>query len=142
MSTPKTETKIWLAIKSRIDTLLPGYAKAWPYQTFTPPSQSGKLLPYLRIGRVSATPARQFVADGKPYLRTGFIVITLVHPLGQKQSYYDELAGTISEHFSDSTDMRYQDICVSVNSDPHITEGFEENGYIQIPVRIPWQTFV
>lgn len=141
MSTPTIETKIWLAIKSRIDTLLPAYAKAWPAETFNPPFSNGKLLPYLRIGRVSATPARQFIADGKPYLRTGFIIITLVHPLGQKQSYYDQIAGTIADHFTDAVDMRYLDVCVSVTDYPHITEGYEDNGYWTIPVRVSWRCF-
>lgn len=135
------ETSIWLAIKSRIDTLLPAYQKAYPGQVFTPPKSGTSLLPYLRIGRVTATPSRLFVGDGKPYQRTGFIIVTLVHPLGQNVSVYDQLAGTISDHFNDETKMRYGNVCVSVPSYPQVVEGYEQDGYWTVPVRIPWQTF-
>lgn len=135
------ETTIWLAIKSRIDTLLPAYSKAWPSQIFTPPSNSTERLPYLRIGRVTATPARQFIADSKAYERTGFIIITLVYPLGQSQSAYDQLAGSIADHFNDSVKMRSGGICVSIPSYPQIVEGYEDDGYWNIPVRVPWRTF-
>lgn len=135
------ETSIWLAIKSRIDTLLPAYQKAYPGQVFTPPKSGTTLLPYLRIGRVTATPSRLFVGDGKPYQRTGFIIVTLVHPLGQDVSVYDQIAGKISDHFNDETKMRYGNICVSVPSYPQVVEGHEDNGYWTCPVRIPWKTF-
>lgn len=135
------ETSIWLAIKSRIDTLLPSYQRAYPGQAFTPPKSGTALLPYLRIGRVTATPMRLFVGDGKPYRRTGFVVVTLVHPLGQNVSVYDQLAGQIAEHFNDETKMRFGDVCVSVPSCPQVVEGYEDNGYWTCPVRIPWETF-
>lgn len=135
------ETGIWLAIKSRIDALLPAYQKAYPGQVFTPPKSGTSLLPYLRIGRATATPSRLFVGDGKPYQRTGFIIVTLVHPLGQNVSVYDQIAGTISDHFNDETKMRYGNVCVSVPSYPQVVEGYEQDGYWTCPVRIPWQTF-
>lgn len=136
-----TETKIWLALKSRIETIPLAYQKAYAGEKFTPPSSGGKLLPYLRIGRVSANPSRLFIADGGPYDRNGFIIITLVYPLSQDQSVYDQLAGQIAEHFRDDVKMPYQGICVSVPSYPHVVEGYEDNGYWSIPVRIPWRVF-
>lgn len=135
------ETSIWLAIKSRIDTLLPSYQRVYPGQVFTPPKSGTALLPYLRIGRITATPVRLFVGDGKPYQRTGFIIVTLVHPLGQNVSVYDQLAGQIAEHFNDETKMQFGDVCVSVPSYPQVVEGYEDNGHWTCPVRIPWKTF-
>lgn len=137
----KIETAIWLALKSRVLSLPLTLPFSWPGQTFTPPSVGGKLVPYLRIGRVSTNPVRQTIAAGKPHERAGMLMVTLVHPLGQDVSVYDQLGATIAEHFKDGAQMRSNPVCVSVTSYPHVQEGFEENGYWQVPVSIPWRCF-
>lgn len=136
-----TETKIWLALKSRIETIPLAYPKAWAGQVFTPPSSGATLLPYLRIGRVSANPSRMFIGDGKPYDRNGFIIITLVYPLVENQALYDQIAGQIAEHFRDDVKMPYAGLCVSIPSYPHIVEGYEDSGFWSVPVRVPWRVF-
>ena len=114
----KTETSIWIAIKSRIDGLSLNYDIAWPGERFTPGAK-----PYLRLGRVSATPTREFISDGKPHNHTGSIIITLVYPIGPSVSAFDQIGATIAEHFRDGTQMRYGDVCVTVTSYPHMQEG-------------------
>lgn len=138
---PAVEVKIWLALKSRVDSIPLTFDKAWPAQTFTPPSSGGELLPYLRIGRVSIEPVPAFIEDGKRHTRTGTLIITLVHPLGQDVAVYDQYAGQIAQHFADGTQMHYNDVCVKVTSQPHVQPGFEDNGYWQVPISIPWRTF-
>lgn len=140
--TAKKETAIWLALKSRIDTLLPAYKKAFPGQKFEAPYSNGKLEPYLSIVKVTAAPARRFIADGKPHERTGFLMITLVYPLGLDVSAYDQVAASIADHFPDGRKMVYGDVCVTVTSYPHVQDGYEDNGYWFIPVRVPWRCFV
>lgn len=135
------ETSIWLALKSRITSIPFSYAKAFPGQTFTPPSLSGKLLPFFRIGRVTATPIRQLVEAGKPHERTGSLIITLVHPLGQDISVYDQIGAQLAEHFHDGLQMRYGDVCVTVTSSPHVQEGYDDSGYWNVPVRVAWRCF-
>lgn len=139
--TPKIETSIWLALKSRVDVLMPEYAKAYPAEKFTPPFGAGALLPYLRIGRVSAAPARKLIANGQGYQRTGFLMVTLVAPLGQDVAVYDQIAGSIAEHFNDTVKMQHNGLCVSIPSYPQVNEGYEENGYWTVPVRVPWRCF-
>jgi len=137
----KVETSIWLALKGRVDTLPLGLAKAWPGQVFEV-SHAGVLpQPYLRIGRVSVAPVRKLIAAGKPHERTGSLMVTLVYPLGQEVRIYDQIAGTIAEHFRDGTKMRYGAVCVEVRSYPHVRDGYEDNGYWTVPVRIPWLCF-
>lgn len=135
------ETSIWLALKAHIDTLPLAYPRAWPGQTFQVPSSGGQLLPFLRIGRVTVAPARQLLADGKPHERSGSLMVTLVHPLGQDVAVYDQIAAGIAEHFIDGTQMRYGAVCVAVRSYPHVQEGYEDTGYWTVPVRIPWRCF-
>lgn len=137
----KTETSIWLALKSRVESIPIPYAAAWPGQTFEPPFLSGALQPYLRIGRVTVSPVPQLIDSGRRHDRSGSLIVTLVHPLGQDVSVYDQIAATIAEHFRDGTAMRYGGVCVSVTSYPHVQEGYEENGYWTVPVSIPWRTF-
>lgn len=138
---PKIETSLWLAFKDRITSMPLTIAKAWPGETFTFPTAGGKPLPFLRVGRVSASPIRQMLAAGQAHERNGFIIVTLVYPLGQSVSVYDEIAGTIAEHFKDGTALNYGSVCAIVTSYPHVAEGYTENGYWEIPVRIPWRCY-
>lgn len=139
--TPGIETSIWLALKSRIDTLPLAYPRAWPGQTFQVPSSGGLPQPFLRIGRVSVAPVRQLIADGKPHARTGSLMVTLVHPLGQDVAVYDQIASGIARHFVDGTQMRYGAVCVTVRDYPHVQDGYTEDGYWTVPIRIPWRCF-
>lgn len=141
--TATVETKIWLAMRSRVQSALPVVPKAWPGETFEPPygGNPPALQHYIRVGRVVAAPVRQLIADGRPHLRSGFLVLTLVYPLGQSVTVYDQMAGQIAAHFADGTCMSHQGVSVSVPEYPHVLEGFEENGYWTVPVRIPWQCY-
>jgi len=136
-----TETAIWLALKARVESLPIAFPKAWPGETFEVPSAGGLPQPYLRVGRIIVAPVRQMIATGKVHERTGSLMITLVHPLGQNVSVYDQIAATIADHFRDGTEMRYGGVCVSVTSFPHVQEGYEDNGYWTAPVRVPWRCF-
>lgn len=144
---PTVEVSIWLALKSRLESLssvLSGLAVAWPggsTDLFSPPHTGSKLLPYIRVGKVSADPIRRFIAGGKAHDRTGFLIITLVYPLSQDISVYEQLAGKIADYFKDGTQMVSNGVCVSVTSYPSVLDGYEDNGYWQIPVRIPWRSF-
>lgn len=139
------ETSIWLALRSRVESLDIGVdVKMYPGELpQAPPSSSGELDPYLRVGRVSADPTSPLIAYGKPHIRTGSLIITLVHPLSRNYtvSRYDQLAGLIARHFVDGTQMRHGNVCVTVPDYPSVQEGYEDNGYWTVPVIIPWRTF-
>lgn len=138
---PSVETKIWLSLRARIESIPLPFAKAWPAETFTPTHVNGELLPYLRIGRVTVAPVPVFIDTGKRHQRTGTLIITLVHPLGQVTSVYDEYAGQIASHFAEGTAMYYDGVCVKITAQPHVQPGYEDNGYWTVPVSIPWRTF-
>lgn len=136
---PTINTSIWLALKSHIETIPLGFPIAWPGMTFELPHEKDSIKPYIRAGRVNATPTRQVIDNGKPYTRTGILILTLVHPLGQTTSVFDEYAGVIAEHFNDSATMRYGSVCVTIPEYPQVVEGYEDGGYYNIPIRIPWR---
>ena len=137
----KLETSIWMALRSRIETIPLDYAVAWPGETFTAPYEASSTQPYLRVGRVTASPVRLFVQNDQSHDRTGSIIITLVNPIRPDMavSVYDQRAATIAEHFRDGTEMLFNDVLVTVTSYPHVQNGYEDNGYWTVPVRIPWR---
>lgn len=141
------ETKIWLALKSRIDTLpldfpalMPGEPTEAPFDEAGSYFAEGKLKPFIRVGRATADPSRTFIANGMPHVRTGFLILTLAHPMdAPNASVYYQYAGIIADHFSDSKSMQYNDVCVTISSYPTVSDGYDDNGYFNIPVRIPWR---
>lgn len=142
---PTVETSIWLALQSRVESLDIGVSvKMYPGELpQSPPSSGDELQPFLRVGRVSADPVSPLIAYGKPSVRTGSLVVTLVHPLSASYTItrYDQLAGLIARHFVDGTQMKYGDVCVTVPDYPSVQEGYEDNGFWTVPVIIPWRTF-
>ena len=135
------ETSIWLALKSRVTSLLPTYPKAWPGQVFAVPSSDGKPAPFLRVGRVSVAPERLFLGDDEEHKRTGRLVVTLVYPLGQDVAVYDQIAAGIARHFAEGVQMTFAGLTVEVSDTPHVQEGYEDNGYWNAPVSIPWRCY-
>lgn len=135
------ETSIWLALKSRTDTIPLAYPRAWPGQVFLVPSSGGKLLPYLRVGRVSVEPVNDYMDDAQEAWRNGMLIVTLVYPLGQDVSVYDQIAAGIATHFAKGTEMEYGGLIVEVKNTPHVQEGYEDNGYWTVPVSIPWRSY-
>lgn len=132
---PTVETRIWIALKSRIETLMPSVDKAYPAQKYMP--EAGK--PFIRVGKVQADPQRIVLADGKPHRRTGSLILTLVHPIDQDTAFFEEMQGQIAAHFADGTSMTFLGVCVSVSSYPAIQSGYESDGWWNAPVVIRWR---
>lgn len=138
-----TESAIWQALRSRVESLPMPYSKAWPGETFEVPHANGLPQPFLRIGRVSVAPVRQLIAPGKPHQRTGSLIVTLCVPVNywKRVDPSDQTAGAIADHFRDGTQMAFGGVCVSVTDYPHVGEGYLEGAYWETTVRIPWRCF-
>ena len=133
---PAIETQIWLALKSGIDSLPLSYQIAWPAKAFTAVTSG-----YIRVGHVSAAPNPELIATGKKHTRRGFLMLTLVMPIHGDTSVFIDQAGQIANHFKDGATVRYGSLCVTITSAPHVMDGYEDGGYWNVPVRIPWRTF-
>ena len=107
---PTVEVKIWLALKSRIDSLPLTFSKAWPAETFTVPHSGNPptLQPYIRIGTVTVDPLPVQIATGKPHVRTGTLILTLVHPLrsGYTMPVYNQYGFIIPEKGSEHNEQK------------------------------------
>ena len=130
-----------MALRGGVEAIPLPFYKAWPAAVNEPPSQGNALLPYLRIGRVSVAPTPVLMADGKPHNRAGTLIVTLVHPIGMDEAVYIQYAGQIANHFAEGYSMYYGGICVKVSSQPHVMDGYLDDGYWTVPVSIPWRTF-
>lgn len=133
---PAVETKIWLALKSRIDSLGLSLPIAWPAEKFTAVTSG-----YIRVGHVSSSPNPELIAAGKKHTRRGVLMLTLVMPMNQNSIVFIDQAGQIAEHFKEGDTVRYGSVCVTITANPHVMDGYEDGGYWNVPVRIPWRTF-
>lgn len=145
MSGATVEAAIWLALESRLSELPIAYPQATPGKPFEPPQTGNRLDPYFRIGFIMGEPNRPMIAAGKPHWRSGILVVSLVYPMStpipSPMAAYNQIAGTVARHFIDGTQMRYGNVCVTVVEYPHVQGGYQENGYWETPVIVPWRCF-
>jgi len=130
---PGIETKIWLALKSRIQSLPGGLAIAYPASVYSPGGAA-----YIAVSRITVAPKRVYVAKGK-HDRTGTLTLAHVSPLGQDVAVYEEAAAAIAAHFPEDECLIFQDIRVRVVAAPHVVEGFRDKVWWRTPVNIAWR---
>lgn len=130
---PGIETKIWLALKSRIQSLPGGLVVAYPASVYSPGSVA-----YIAVGRVTIPPKRTYVGRGK-HERAGTLTLSHVAPIGQDVAVYEEAGATIAAHFPEDAKLAYGSICVRIVSAPHVVDGFREGVWWRTPVNISWR---
>ena len=60
---------------------------------------------------------------------------------GQDVAVYDQIAAGIARHFAEGTEMTFSNLKVEVTDTPHVQEGYEDGGYWNVPVSIPWRCY-
>lgn len=150
MSIPSTPTKIWLALKSVISGIKLGTVdidKAWPAQPYEPRTVNGTPQPYLSVGRVSAVPVRMQIGSSKEHLYEGYLMLVLVHPLlrdttgkSVPEEAYIERAALVAAYFPEDSRISYGGVCLRVLTTPAVQDGYQDNGYWRIPIRIDWRS--
>ena len=129
----EVETKIWMALKSRIQSIPGGLAIAYPADVFTPTGAA-----YIAVGRVNIAPERVFVASG-PHERTGTITLSHVAPIGQDQAVYEEAGAKIAAHFPADLCMNFQGVAVKIVSASHVVDGYRDGAWWRTPVNVFWR---
>lgn len=133
MANPTVETAIWMALKSRVQSL--GLPVIWPGQT----DSSGQR--HLTVMNIVAPPARVLIGAGK-HDRLGTLQIALRTPLkGFVYEAEQEQAGMIAEHFPADLALRFGGTCVRVTAAPEVADGFRDDGFWMTPVRVRWRAF-
>lgn len=130
---PGVETKIWMALKSRIQSIPGGLAIAYPADVFTPGAAA-----YIAVGRVNIAPERVFVAAGA-HERRGTLTLSHVAPIGQDQAVYEEAGAKIAAHFPADLCMNFQGVAVRIVSAPHVVDGYRDGAWWRTPVNVFWR---
>ena len=130
---PGIETKIWMALKSRIQSIPGGLAIAYPADVFTPTSAA-----YIAVGRANIAPERVFVAAGA-HERHGTLTLSHVAPIGQDQAVYEEAGAKIAAHFPADLCMNFQGVAVRIVSASHVVDGYRDGSWWRTPVNVFWR---
>lgn len=143
------ETKIWQAIKARVQTL-PAPVNLpvdWPLETFQKPEAGGRPAPYVECRHLPNTAIRQFIGSNDPHLRQGILQLSLMWPVAlvgneagqQHPDVLVQMAGLIAAHFSTDLRMMFQDLAVRVEKAPDVSQPFRDEAYWRVPVSVRWR---
>lgn len=138
---PEINTKIWMALKNRIAEAAGDLAVAYPSgETFEPPVDGARRLPYLAVGVTFAPPVRQFIGSRKAQGRSGILTVVYVEPLGPAFAAHLEAASKIlSPHFAEDTCVEFGGVIVSFPNEMAVQAGYRDEGYWRTPVLINWE---
>lgn len=135
---PSTETKIWLALKSRIDTLVtsPTLTKVEPGQVFTPGNG-----PFLMISD-ARNPVQRVGIDTSLQVRSGTLILSVRWPIATHVSHTQlvEIGGQIAAHFPADLSMQYGGLCVRVTEDATMLQPDHDGAWRVVSVRVLWST--
>lgn len=144
--TPSVETRIFEAIKARVNAL-PMVGAGKPYElawtsgdgplensvggAYTPSPSKG----YLRCTWTPNQTQRQLIGSKAPHRRPGILQIDVMGTKAQGSGVAREVAGQVAAHFPADMRLRFMDVKVRVISDPSVFAPFIDN-HVQVPVSI------
>jgi hypothetical protein len=147
MTAPSIETAIWLALKSRVQTLpadvVPQSAIAWPKVSFTPPKVRTDLAPYVIVSLLPNKAERLFIDGNAPHRRPGILQLSLMTPNANAHDFtmVTERAGQIAAHFPADLRIAAEGVTVRIERAPGIGGGYADGAYWRTPVSIYYETY-
>lgn len=134
MSVPSIETKIYQAIKARVETLpmKSAYPIVWTDGAAYLPNPAQ---PYLRCTWLPNKTERQFIGSKDPHRRPGILQIDVMGTKAQGSGVAREVAGQVAAHFPADMRLRFMDVKVRVLRDASVFSPFIDS-HIQVPVSI------
>lgn len=138
---PTIQTTDWLALKSRIDTLVtnPALQRFEPGAIVTPPTDATGPAPYILLSDVTNEPVRVGI-DPRLHIRSGTLMLALQWPIARAVSHAQlkEIAGQIAAHFPADTCMQFGPSRLKVTRDAEAMQPFTEGAYKVAVVRVMW----
>ncbi|WP_305096479.1 phage tail terminator-like protein [Croceibacterium aestuarii] len=143
---PSIETSDWLALKSRIDTLVtdPAMPRFDPGETVTPPSDATGPAPFVLLSDVTNDPQRVGISSrglsGVDHIRSGTLMLTVQWPIARAVSHTQlkEIAGQIAAHFPADTCMSFGASRLRVSENASTLPAYVDGAYRVAVVRVPW----
>lgn len=133
-----TETKIWQALKSRVNAITTTYSKDWQGSDFTPSDE-----PYIEIRHLPNYSNRVLIEDDGQHKYKGILQLSLMYPVSKKHTYevMQEIAATIAATFVCGQVLTFQGVSVTIEKKPDIAQPFREEGFWKFPITIRYFSF-
>ena len=140
---PSIVTSDWLALKSRIDTLVtsPVMQRFDPGAIVTPPSDANGPAPYILLSDVTNDPQRIGI-DPRLHIRTGTLLLSVQWPIARVigHAQLKEIAGQVAAHFPADQCMSFGPSRLKVTQDAVALQPFVEGAYRVAVVRVFWSS--
>ena len=141
MTNPEPITLLWLALRSRVETipLSPALPIAWPADGFEPGAD-----PFLSVSFLPGDPGRLTIGAAGPHPLTGALALVLVVPaaLHWDTARIQNTAGVIRRHFPVDLPMRCGTVKATVARPPTIQQTYRDGAYLRTPVIARWQASI
>lgn len=138
---PTTQTQIWLALKSRIATLV----TAPVMSIYGPDAVIDATGPYVLVSDVRNTPLRFGISNSKGlHGFSGTLILAIHYPItapGITHERLLQMGGVIAEHFKADTRMSSGDVCLRVTDEPDVVQPYRQDANRVVLVRVPWSSF-
>lgn len=133
------ETKIFRALTGKLDAYTTGNAidVAYPGRTYTPREDTPWIRPTLLW---ATTDAVDLSGDTNNY--SGIFQVDLFWPEQRGMVRVLERASAIVAHFQRPQKLFHEGVRVEINLPPYLAPASQEPGWIQVPVSIPFRSFV
>lgn len=133
---PGVETKLGMTVRPLIVEAAGVYPVAWPKSNYVPAAE-----PYLAVTRITAEPQRMTISA--QHRRLMSVVLMLMVPMDDKRTdeYWTEQATVIAGYFPADLRRTFDGLTVRVTQDPHVSDGFREGAWWQVPIRVRLETF-
>ncbi|MGH2342566.1 phage tail terminator-like protein [Segnochrobactraceae bacterium EtOH-i3] len=141
MNVPEPITLLWLALRSRVETIpfSPAMPIAWPADSFEPGGAA-----YLSVSFQPGDPGRLTIGDRGPHPLTGSMAVALVVPVALQWDPARILnnAGVIAKAFPPGLVMRCGTARATVTKPATIQPVYRDGAYFRAPVIVRWQASI
>lgn len=137
MSTLTINVKIWMALSRRAGVAAGSLSPAIPVYGPEVVEPAGECI---SIKNIIGEPERLDIS-GRIHRREGVFQLIYQRPVA-KMSYENalETAGKIASHFTPIESLSFSGVCIEIDSEPTVHEGFRERGLWLTPIRVHWST--
>ena len=143
MATPNLTTRIWLALRTKVEalSLTPALPILWPSEGANLPEGN-----CLEVTNFVNRPGGRLIKGSLPHERLGILQVSLLSPsstASHRETVLREIAGDVADHFVVDEPLRYGATTVRVYEAPDVGGTFsdEDRARMVTPVSIRWRCY-
>ena len=136
---PTNETKIWQALKAKINSLGLTYPIIYPSTEYTPSSEI-----YIQISHFPNYSDYSQISSPDSVRYKGILQIELAFPIIKKFSFdvMQEQIANIAAAFKASQAMAFQDVIIKLEKKPDLLTSYRQDGFFFFPISIRYYSFI